>query len=81
MATAIFMGEIRRFTDAVEQCPIDATNYRAAVAELQEKFPGLTDAVLEDFSVAIDGDLVHSPLLEHFSNDSELVFIPKIAGG
>jgi hypothetical protein len=31
--------------------------------------------------VAIDGVLVHTPLLETFEPDSELVFIPKITGG
>ncbi|MFT5335617.1 MAG: hypothetical protein ACI9GB_003536, partial [Halioglobus sp.] len=31
--------------------------------------------------IAIDGVMIHSPLLETFGPNSELVFIPKIAGG
>ena len=81
MATVVITGDMRLYTGGREEAEVEATSYRAAVRELQQQFPALTDAVLEKFSVAIDGVMIQSPLLETFEVDSELVFIPKIAGG
>ncbi len=81
MATVIFTGDLRLHTSGCEEAEVQATNYRGAVRELQAEFPGLTGAVMDKFSVSIDGVLIQSPLLETFEPDSELVFIPKIAGG
>ena len=81
MATVIFIGGLRQLTGGTEEVHIEAANYRAAIRELQLRFPALTDSVLEKFGVAIDGAIIHSPLLETLDHDSELIFIPKIAGG
>ena len=81
MATVIFTGGLRQLTGGTEEVHIEAASYRAAIRELRLQFPVLTDSVLEKFSVAIDGVMIQSPLLETFEPDSELVFIPKIAGG
>jgi molybdopterin converting factor small subunit len=81
MATVIFTSGLRQLAGGTAEVHIKATNYRAAIRELRLQFPVLTDSVLEKFSVAIDGVMIHSPLLETFEPDSELVFIPKIAGG
>lgn len=81
MAHVAFIGDLRQHTGGCEETEIQATSYRAALRELQQTYPGLTDAVLEKFSVAIDGEMITSPLLETFAADSELVFFPRIAGG
>ena len=81
MATVVVMGEFRQYTGAVEEVEIEATSYRAACRELAERFPVLTPEVFAKFSVSIDGELVHEPLLETFAEDSELVFLPRIAAG
>jgi molybdopterin converting factor small subunit len=81
MATVIFSSGLRQLTGASEEVHIEAANYRAAIRELRQQFPELTDSVLEKFGIAIDGVMIHSPLLETFGPNSELVFIPKIAGG
>lgn len=81
MATVICTGDLRRYTGGREEIELLATNYRAALRELQGAFPGLTADVLDRYSVSIDGVLIQSPLLETFGEHSELVFIPKIAGG
>ena len=81
MPRVILGGELRHYTGAVEEVSIEALNYRAARRELQKLFPRLQDAVLDKFAVAIDGVMVQTPLLETLQPDSELVFIPRIAGG
>ena len=41
----------------------------------------LIGGTLEKMAVAIDGMIIHEPLLQRFGEDSELVFVPRIAGG
>ena len=72
---------MQQHTGGCRQTQIEATSYRLALRELSLEFPGLTETVYEKFSVAIDGTIIHTPLLETFRADSELVFIPRIAGG
>ena len=81
MATAICTGDMRLLTGGREEIELEATSYRAALRELQGAYPGLTAEVFDRYSVAIDGVMIQSPLLETFGEHSELVFIPKIAGG
>ncbi|MEH6591782.1 MAG: hypothetical protein V7746_16095 [Halioglobus sp.] len=81
MTTVVLADELQAYTGNVRQLEIDATTYRAAIAELQQRFPGLSPELLASFSIAIDGSIVHAPLLESFTATSELVFIPKIASG
>ena len=81
MALVILAPGMRAHTGGLGETEVAATSYRGAVRELQARFPDLTDDVFERCSVAIDGDQVHTPLLETFTEHSELVFIPKIAGG
>ncbi len=81
MATAVLTGELRRLAGDVEEVSLAATSYRAALRELAAAYPGMDSELFDKYNVAIDGDLIHAPLLQTFGEDSELVFIPKIAAG
>ena len=81
MVMVVFAPEMRDRADGQSGTDIEATTYRGALRALSQQYPGFTDAMFEKCSVAIDGVLVHTPLLETFEPDSELVFIPKITGG
>ncbi len=81
MASVVLAPQMRSCTGGVGETEIVATSYRAAVRELCGQFPQLTEQVFASCSVAIDGVQIHTPLLETFAADSELVFMPKIAGG
>jgi molybdopterin converting factor small subunit len=81
MVSVVLAPGMRAYTGGQVETEIDAVSYRAAVRELQQQFPELPAEMFEKCSVAIDGVQVHTPLLETFEADSELVFIPLIAGG
>ncbi|MDB3856354.1 hypothetical protein N9284_02565 [Halieaceae bacterium] len=80
MAKVIFAAEMRLLT-GVEDTQIQATSYRAALRELKQKFPQLSDQSFDKFAVAIDNIMIQSPMLETFQEQSELVFVPKIPAG
>tara|TARA_B110000444_G_C18835766_1_gene595840 strand:- start:1877 stop:2119 length:243 start_codon:yes stop_codon:yes gene_type:complete len=80
MPHVIFAAEMRPLT-GVEDAHISATTYRAALRELEEKFPQLSSQIFMRFSVAIDDIMIQSPMLETFESQSELVFFPKLPAG
>jgi hypothetical protein len=81
MATVFFSDEMQQYTNGRRKIEIKARDYRRALTELSGEFPELTNELYNRFSVAIDGAIIHTPLLETFQADSELVFIPKLSGG
>ena len=69
-----------RHTGGVLQLEIDAPRVKELIAILIARFPGL-DNELHDLAVAIDGEIRPDALYEHLPPDSEIYFVPKIAGG
>ena len=54
---------------------------RALVRELEARFPGLGAFVEDQMALAIDGEIFQDALGAEIGADSEIVLIPKIAGG
>ena len=81
MARITFNSELRRHTGDVREVEIDALNYQELIGKLSLRFPALTNAVLAKYTVAINGVIIQMPLLETLTDDSEVVFIARIAGG
>lgn len=82
MARVVFFSsDIQRYTDGAKEADVSARNYRDLVAELCRRFPGLSEELVRKYALAIDGAIIQTPLLETIKEDSELVFIPRIAGG
>jgi molybdopterin converting factor small subunit len=81
VTTVVFSAEMRRYTGEAQETEVSGTDYRTVVKELRGLFPALPDSVFGKTSVAIDGVLIQTPLLETFDGGSELVFIARIAGG
>jgi len=71
----------QRFTNGKTELEVTATTFRRLVRELDEKFPGLGKQVEEGMAIAIDGEIFQDAYSASFSEDSEVVLIPKIGGG
>lgn len=80
MALVIFSSELQRLTREAS-AEISARNYQQLVVEIENRFPELTANYLMTLAVAIDGEIVHSPLLEQLSENSEVHFLYRISGG
>jgi hypothetical protein len=74
-------ADLRRYSDGLPSIAVSAHNYRELVVELQQRFPNMPVAAIGKCALAIDGIIIHSPLLETFGSDSELVLVPRISGG
>ncbi|MDK1023349.1 MAG: MoaD/ThiS family protein [Gammaproteobacteria bacterium] len=80
MATVIFSSELQKFTRE-EQTDVDVLNYRDLVSALEDKYQDLGSDTLMKMAVAIDGEIIHDPLLERLAPDSEVHFLYRISGG
>lgn len=80
MAIVVFSSELQKLTGE-EQTRVEATVFRDIVDEISEKYPGLDQEKLFDMAIAIDGVIIHTPLLETLDAESELHFLHRISGG
>lgn len=79
MITVFFSTEMQRTAD-MEKVELPAVSYRELVSLLMEKY-GFKQEELMDMAVAIDGLIIHDPLLEPIHDRSEVHFLHRISGG
>ena len=64
---------------------IEAGSVRQVLRELDSRFPGIAEQLKATTAVAIDGhvvgDKVDDAVLMRLDDDSEVFFVPAIAGG
>jgi molybdopterin converting factor small subunit len=73
---------VRDFTGGRGAFDVDADNVRKLINELERLYPGLGEHVEENMAVAIDGAIHQDGSGSHrIGANSEVVLIPKIAGG
>jgi molybdopterin converting factor small subunit len=71
----------QRFTGGKTELEVEATTFRRLVLELETRFPGLGKQVEDSMAVAIDGEIFQDAYGAQLRPESEIVLIPKIAGG
>jgi len=81
MARVVLSGEVRRFTGDLDHIELDAKNVMQLFHQLGQRFPDLAPILETGFAVAIDGEMFEDQLLQPIKPDSEVVLVPKIAGG
>ncbi len=80
MAIIFFSGELVDLAGE-EQTHSDALIFREIVQDLVRRYENLNEALLLDMAIAIDGEIIHTPLLESVGTESELHFLHRISGG
>jgi molybdopterin synthase sulfur carrier subunit len=87
MPTAIIPALLRKFTNGKERVAVRGKNVREVIADLERKFPGLADHLLDgndlkpSLAVSVDGEVVPGGALEPVNEQSEVHFLPAIGGG
>ena len=78
---------MQRLTGGIEQVQVAGATIRQVVNNLDQEFPGMKDELCEDndlnpgIAVVIDGETGTLGMLERVNEDSEIHFIPAMAGG
>ena len=81
MAIVHFSSGLRHYTGGIEQIEVEPGQIRAVMREVTERFPEIKPPLAKGIAVSIDGDIIHSPLLEPVGPDSEVHFLPQVSGG
>jgi hypothetical protein len=83
LAKVILSGDVRTYTgpDADPEIEVDAKNVMQLFRELGKLYPDLKPVLEDGFAVAIDGEFHEGTLMQPIGPDSEVILIPKIAGG
>jgi hypothetical protein len=80
MATLFFNSELEKLTKC-SRTYIKSTTYKDFIEEVLSRFPDLQASELMEMALAIDGEIIHEPLLVAIPDNSELHFVFKISGG
>ena len=87
MATVFIPTMLQPLTGGVKHTECQGRNVRQIVDALEDQFPGIKARLVEDgeirssLAVDIDGDVARMGMLERVREDSEIHFVPAIAGG
>jgi len=80
MATVHLPSDLTQLTRGTVDVEIDATRVHDALQILVAKFPQLAEPISE-LAVAVDGEIYTEPGYQPLRTNSELYFVPRIAGG
>lgn len=86
MAQVFIPSIMQHLTNGETQVSMEGRTLRELLQNLEERFPGFRDMVLQegdfrpDIAIAVDGE-VALDLTERVGDKSEIHFIPPIAGG
>lgn len=87
MARVFIPTMLQPLTGGVKQAECQGRNVRQIIDSLESQYPGIRDRLVEDddirsnLAIDIDGDVARMGLLERVKEDSEIHFVPAIAGG
>ena len=87
MPTVWIPALLRHLTDQQESVQVPGTTLREVIDALETKFPGLKarlcqgDTLRPGMAVVIDTQMARAGLSESVSANSEVHFIPAVAGG
>jgi len=78
---------MQKLTEGHQQIPVEGSTVRQVVEALESLYPGFKDRIVEDdrirteIAVAVDGEVVTSGLRARVGVESEVHFLPALAGG
>ena len=87
MATVFIPALLRKLTSGKDRTSATGTTLRELINDLDRQFPGFRDRVVEQgdlagsVAVSINGEVITGGLSEPIPADSEIHFVPAIAGG
>ncbi|MEE2842995.1 MAG: MoaD/ThiS family protein [Planctomycetota bacterium] len=87
MATIFIPAQLRILTAGTEQLEMDVHNVRKVIDQLEQQFPGIRDRLCQEnqispsLQVSIDSVITSRGMIAKIQPNSEVHFIPAIAGG
>jgi sulfur-carrier protein len=87
MATIFIPAQLRILTAGTDKLEMDVHNVREVIDQLEQQFPGIRDRLCQEdqispsLQVSIDSVITSRGMIAKIQPNSEVHFIPAIAGG
>ena len=81
MAKVHLAASLRDLTDGVAEVEIEAETVRRLIKQLDERFPGIGERLVEGVSVSINGEIIPDAIYEDVPEGAEIHFLPTLSGG
>jgi len=87
MANVFIPALLRKLTGGKDRITATGATLREIINDLERQFPGFRDRVVENgdlagsIAVSINGEVITGGLSESVPAESEIHFVPAIAGG
>ena len=81
MARVFLSNDMMSGTGGIDVVTIDAPRVRELIDKLVDRFPHLNRDIFSGLAVAIDGEIHNDADYLPLEADSEVHFVPRIAGG
>ncbi len=81
MAHVIFPHSLAGQVGDIRELEIPASNVRELLRELERRYPGIERSIIDEMSIAIDGEIFSDPFLEPIAPESEVHFLARLRGG
>jgi molybdopterin converting factor small subunit len=81
MVKVTVWGSLQNATENLAEVEVEAKNIRELLARLTEQYPGLKPQIDRGVSVSIDGQIYSKSLIAEIKPGSEVVLLPRLAGG
>jgi len=87
MANVFIPALLRKLTGGKDRTTATGATLREIINDLERQFPGFRDRVVENgdlagsIAVSINGEVITGGLSESVPAESEIHFVPAIAGG
>ena len=72
---------LRTLTDGLEKVEVEASNTGELLDALTEEYPALVPVIEAGVSIAIDGRIIATGLLEPLRSDQEIYLMQRLKGG
>jgi molybdopterin converting factor small subunit len=80
VARVHLLGALSAHTGGIDRVDIDAVRVHELILALTERFPGLAEPI-RGMAIAIDGEIYNDAPYHALRDDSEIYFVPPVAGG
>ena len=87
MPVAWIPSLMQKLTEGQTQIAVEGATVRQVVEALEERYPGFKDRIVAgdriktEIAVAVDGEVVAAGLRARVGPESEVHFLPALAGG
>ncbi len=81
MAKVLIWGSLQEAAGSGAETEIEARNVRELLERLVKAHPGLKPQIERGISISVDGTIYHDSCLAPVGPESEVVLLPRLAGG